>query len=257
MAAPLLFLLGGTLLRAASPTIARQLVKFGAKKATGKAAQGTAKNVTSNNIGVFKTISRPKSGGASTASKTAPKTPPKPKTAPKTGPKPKPKPKPKTKPKDNTLRADPKDRITASTNPKAKPNALGTPGQRRILGAASLATLLPLSPPEKDKTRAKRTGMADRKTKVSNAVTKAAQESLANKAKTQGGSVLSEIANKAKNSSKAKSWKDYKSVSAAQKGGSDYFMGRDGKKKVAVTKEQLGTQSLTAYANKLKTKGKK
>lgn len=254
MAAPLLFLLGGTLLRAASPTIARQLVKFGAKKATGKAAQGTAKNVTSNNIGVFKTISSPKSGGGSTASKTLPKTPPKPKTAPKTGPKPK----PKTKPKDNTLRADPKDRITASTNPKAKPNALGTPGQRNIiLGGASLATLLPLSPPEKDKTKAKRAGMADRKTKVSNAVTKAAQESLANKAKTQGGSVLSEIANKAKNSSKAKSWKDYKSVSAAQKGGSDYFMGRDGKKKVAVTKEQLGTQSLTAYANKLKTKGKK
>ena len=254
MAAPLLFLLGGTLLRAASPTIARQLVKFGAKKATGKAAQGTAKNVTSNNIGVFKTISSPKSGGASTASKTAPKTPPKPKTAPKTGPKPK----PKTKPKDNTLRANSKDRLSPSTTkPKEQPSALGTKTQRNILAAGTLATFLPLSPPEKDKTKAKRTGMADRKTKVSNAVTKAAQESLANKAKTQGGSVLSEIANKAKNSSKAKSWKDYKSVSAAQKGGSDYFMGRDGKKKVAVTKEQLGTQSLTAYANKLKTKGKK
>lgn len=57
-------------------------------------------------------------------------------------------------------------------------------------------------------------------------------------------------------SAKSKSWKDYKSVSAAQKAGSDYFMGRDGKKKIAVTKEQLGNKSLTEYANKLKKKGK-
>ena len=35
------------------------------------------------------------------------------------------------------------------------------------------------------------------------------------------------------------SYKDYKSVSAAQKAGSLYFMGKDGKKKLAVTKEEL------------------
>jgi len=72
MAVPLLFILGGTLLRAAGPAIAKQLVKLGAKKATGKAAQGAAKTVNSNNIGVIKTISRPKSGG--TAPKPTPKT---------------------------------------------------------------------------------------------------------------------------------------------------------------------------------------
>jgi len=56
------------------------------------------------------------------------------------------------------------------------------------------------------------------------------------------------------------SYKDYKSVSAAQKAGSLYFMGKDGKKKLAVTKEQLDAwkkrnkgkykgSALTAWAN--------
>lgn len=56
------------------------------------------------------------------------------------------------------------------------------------------------------------------------------------------------------------SYKDYKSVSAAKKAGSMYFMGKDGKKKLAVTKEQLDSwktknkgkykgSALTAWAN--------
>ena len=56
------------------------------------------------------------------------------------------------------------------------------------------------------------------------------------------------------------SYKDYKSVSAARKAGSLYFMGKDGKKKLAVTKEQLDAwkknnkgkykgSALTAWAN--------
>ena len=56
------------------------------------------------------------------------------------------------------------------------------------------------------------------------------------------------------------SYKDYKSVSAAQKAGSLYFVGKDGKKKLAVTKEQLDAwkkknkgkykgSALTAWAN--------
>ena len=51
-----------------------------------------------------------------------------------------------------------------------------------------------------------------------------------------------------------KTWKDYKTVAAAQAAGSDFFMGRDGKKKLAVTKEQLDKSgmSLTAMANKLR-----
>ena len=56
------------------------------------------------------------------------------------------------------------------------------------------------------------------------------------------------------------SYKDYKSVSAAKKAGSLYFMGKDGKKKLAVTAETLKTwkkknkgkfkgSALTAWAN--------
>jgi hypothetical protein len=56
------------------------------------------------------------------------------------------------------------------------------------------------------------------------------------------------------------SYKDYKSISAAQKAGSLYFTGKDGKKKLAVTKEQLDKwkkknkgkfkgSALTAWAN--------
>lgn len=56
------------------------------------------------------------------------------------------------------------------------------------------------------------------------------------------------------------SYKDYKSISAAQKAGSLYFVGKDGKKKLAVTKEQLDKwkkknkgkfkgSALTAWAN--------
>ncbi len=56
------------------------------------------------------------------------------------------------------------------------------------------------------------------------------------------------------------SYKDYKSVAAAKKAGSMYFMGKDGKKKLAVTKEDLDAwkkrnkgkykgSALTAWAN--------
>ena len=59
--------------------------------------------------------------------------------------------------------------------------------------------------------------------------------------------------------SKAKTWKDVKSVAAAQKAGLNYFMGRDGKKKIAITQEQLKKKGmgLTEYANLLRKKGKK
>jgi hypothetical protein len=56
------------------------------------------------------------------------------------------------------------------------------------------------------------------------------------------------------------SYKDYKTVAAAKKAGSMYFMGKDGKKKLAVTKEDLNAwkkknkgkytgSALTAWAN--------
>ena len=53
------------------------------------------------------------------------------------------------------------------------------------------------------------------------------------------------------------SWKNFKTVASAQKAGSKFFMGSDGKKKIAVTKEQLKKTglSLREYANR-KTKVK-
>lgn len=59
--------------------------------------------------------------------------------------------------------------------------------------------------------------------------------------------------------SKAKTWRDVKSVAAAQKAGLNYFTGRDGKKKIAITGEQLKKKDmgLTEYANLLRKKGKK
>lgn len=86
MAVPLLFFAAGTLLRAAGPRIAAQLVKAGAREATKKQiAKGGAKVVNNSNLGVIRTALRPKSGGAapkptapkSTGSGSAPKTTPK------------------------------------------------------------------------------------------------------------------------------------------------------------------------------------
>jgi len=56
--------------------------------------------------------------------------------------------------------------------------------------------------------------------------------------------------------SSGKTWKDFKSVSAAQKAGLNYFTGSDGKKKIAITAEQLKKKgmSLRKYANSLKGK---
>ena len=62
---------------------------------------------------------------------------------------------------------------------------------------------------------------------------------------------------KVKKSTGAESWKNFKTVAAAQKAGSRFFMGSDGKKKLAITKEQLKKTglSLREFANR-KTKVK-
>ena len=56
--------------------------------------------------------------------------------------------------------------------------------------------------------------------------------------------------------SSAKTWRDVKSVSAAKNAKLNYFKGRDGKKKIAITAEQLKKKgmSLREYANSLKGK---
>lgn len=124
MALPLLFMLGTTVLRAAGPTIAKELTKIGARKLSqsaikkgGQALVKKAKPVNNNNLGTIRTVARPKppatqSGGAT---KAAPKTAPKAKTQPKTkadtktAPKTKTQAKTKTKTKEPELKPAPKD----------------------------------------------------------------------------------------------------------------------------------------------------
>ena len=164
MALPLLYILGTTLVRAAGPAIARELVKLGAKKATQEAAKrGGAKLINKDNIGVVKTISRPKTGGA--APKTTPKTTSKPKAGASATTTPK-KPtgsgrnatrnkKPTTK-KAPTLKTDPKNaptsvakRRAAAAAKKKKADAAkkaGTPltGTKAQRGIIVAATALPM-----------------------------------------------------------------------------------------------------------------
>ena len=178
MAAPLIFFAAGQLLRAAGPRIAKELAKF-AVKATKKQIKAGGKPLTVNNsnLGVVRTASRPKAGGA------APKTTPaKPKTsgsgsgsAPKktTPKKPTgsgaakkaPKKAPKQAPKKSELKPDPKDapksaqtraaKAKTNANKAAKKSPFGTGPQRALILAATTAPALFPSGNGKDTATAK------------------------------------------------------------------------------------------------------
>ena len=144
MAAPLFLMVAGTLFRATSKKLFNEVIKSGAKKATkNQIAKGGAKTLNSNNVGVIKTTLRPKSGGGAASTKTVPKT------APKTSPTQKPSgassTKPTTKKPASTTTTKPATKKSpAAKKPAAKKqSALGTGPQRAIIGAASLATLIP------------------------------------------------------------------------------------------------------------------
>ena len=184
MALPLLFILGTTVLRAAGPTIAKELAKLGARKMSqsairkgGQALIKKAKPVNNNNLGTIRTVSRPKSGGGAATPKTSPKPAagakkPPTKADTKAAAKPKTDAKPKTsrtqgrKKQSSTLKADPKaapSAVKARASKKAadaakdkKLSALGTKGQRRLLGAGlTAASIIPLvTGDSKDKAKA-------------------------------------------------------------------------------------------------------
>lgn len=243
----LLSLGAGALLRYATRQAAQSAAKrYGGKVLSQAAAKGK-KGVDAGSKAGLKIIKQNRKPDATTATKTTPK---------------------KAPPKKSTLKADPKNapadvktRVAAKNKPKTGPSGkkpiTGDKAQRGLIVAATTVPMfMDTAPAKKDKR--KPTGMADRKT---NQVTKA-QEALAAKSKEQGGgTVLSGMTKKkaSPESAKSKSWKDYKTVGAAQKAGVDHFMGRDGKKKIAVTQEQLkkSGKSLREYANKLRKKGKK
>ena len=235
-ALPLLFILGSTVVRAATPRIASYLTKQGFKRAVGQAAKKPVSSVVTS----VKQAQKLKP-----ATKVVNKKPPATKVVNK---KPTASMQQKTTAKPSSsggLRPDPKDRITTplKRKPKSKPNALGTPGQRALVSAgvtaASLASVLPNKKSKKDTpTKSNAKNRSQEKKDAYEAIIKAGQESRAKK---------------------AKSWRDYKSVSAAQKDGFDYFTGRDGKKKIAVTQEQLkkSGKSLREYANTIRNKKRK
>lgn len=257
----LLSLGGGALLRYATRQAALSAAKrYGGKVLTKAAAEGK-KAVDAGSKAGLKIIKQNRKPGATTANKPAPKKPAPTKKAPAK--------------KSPTLKADPKNapasvakRKAADAAKKKKADAAknagtpltGTKVQRGLIVAATTAPMfMDTAPAKKDKR--KPTGMSDRKSGASKDRVTKAQESLAAKSKAQGGgTVLSGMTKKkaSPESVKSKSWKDYKTVGAAQKAGADYFMGRDGKKKIAVTQEQLkkSGKSLREYANKLRKKGK-
>lgn len=261
MAIGLLFQAGAGIIRAATPAIARYLTRQGFKKATGQAAK---KPVTSTVTSVKQAakLKPPTVPIKSTTKVVKPNTATKPNintTASSS-----------KKPTTSGLRADASKRLSPS-KPKAKPEntSLGTKNQRRILASgatlASLAPLLSTGKADKKSDKSKLRKVTPRPTSK-RAMDAAAAKRKITKAEARENRLQadSKRATAAENrlqqgikSQKGNSWKDFKSVSSAQKAGQDYFMGRDGKKKLAVTAEQLKKtgMSLTAYANKLKKKG--
>jgi len=259
MALPLLYILGTTLVRAAGPAIARELVKLGAKKATQAAAKrGGAKLINKDNLGVIKTISRPKTGGA--APKPAPKTTPKPKTGVGSTTTPK-KPtgsgrnatsnkKPTTK-KAPTLKTDPKNaptsvakRRAAAAAKKKKADAAkkaGTPltGTKAQRGIIVAATALPMFMDTSPK------GTATAKDKPAD---------MSNRASSKGGRSAGEGTTKKKSESGESFSAAFKK--AYGKGVGTKFTHK-GKSYTAVKDTDLkksGSKSLREYLNKKKGK---
>ena len=154
MALPLLFMIGGTLVRAAGPTIARELAKLGAKKLAGKAAteaakKGTAKLINNSNLGVVRTLARPGAKAAdkvddlaagvtrtiSRGTKPKPTVTPKPSATTKPSATAKPQPSTTAKPKTATgagkpTMAKPKPTTKPSSTAKPKPSTTAKPKTR-------------------------------------------------------------------------------------------------------------------------------
>ena len=266
MAAPLFFMVAGALVRAATPVIAKSLAKFATKATQKEIAKGGAKTVTDKNIGVFRTLARP--GGKKPASpKADAKAAPKPKADTKATPKPKadakaaPKPKTDAKPKTSrtqgrkkqspTLKADPKaapSAVKARASKKAadaakdkKLSALGTKGQRRLLGAGlTAASIIPLvTGDSKDKAKAEET------------------PDYSNSSQSPGGRKRGEGTYKKESS--GGSFKDkFKEVYAGGQGRGKKFT-FNGKEYVAVTQDDVkkaGAKSLKEYLEKKSGKAK-
>ena len=251
MAAPLLFFLAGSLLRAAGPKIAKELVKAGVKKATkSQISKGGAKVVNNNNLGTIKTVARGNKPGA--APKPAPKTSSGSGTTPKSGSG------SGTKPKSNTS--------TSGGGAKKKPPELRADPKNAPPSVAARANKKPLSGADKSK-RATRVGLG-----VLTAATTAAslmdskptgqaeakdKPDYSNRSQSQGGRKFGD--GTPKKESGGGSFKDkFKEVYAGGKGRGKKFT-FNGKEYVAVTQDDIkkaGAKSLNEYLNKKSGKAK-
>ena len=127
MALPLLFMAGATLVRAATPTIARYLAKQGLKRATGAAARKPVSSTVTSIKQAQKLKPSTKVAGKKPVASTV-SSAPKPKTSAGSTPKP--------------LRADPKQRINKPA-PKKTPKDTGLKSAGTVVSAASLLAAIP------------------------------------------------------------------------------------------------------------------
>ena len=239
MVAPLVFVVVST--------AGRALVQF----ATRKAAQNAAKRIGGKVVekAANKTVSKLPKGGSSKANQVLESNTLRASRA-----------APKGKPKGPDIKPTKADRIGGGgpkpkPKPKSKPDARGTATQKGLLLTAATTAATAVG-----------TGTKDKKAQTSGPSTRQSNKPPKKKV---GGAQSTVVegrpmsVNKGKLAAKKdkapKSWKDYKTVASAQKAGLDHFMGRDGKKKIAITAEQLAKKkmSLTEYANSLRKKGKK
>ena len=164
--------------------------------------------------------------------------------------------------KKDGIKPTQKDRLGPASSPKKAPkkDARGDKIQKGIavvgLTAASFA---PGTGPKKSKRTP--TGMADRKPVNLRGEDRAKDSAVSPKRSPTGMGDRKPP----KKEPKKMDFRDFKTVAAAQKAGSDFFQGRDGKKKIAVTKEQLekyksknkiktNAEALRSYANMLRKK---
>ena len=164
--------------------------------------------------------------------------------------------------KKDGIKPTQKDRLGPTSSPKKAPkkDVRGDKIQKGIavvgLTAASFA---PGTGPKKSKRRP--TGMADRKPVNLRGEDRAKDSAVSPKPANEGAASK----RMPKKEPKKMDFRDFKTVAAAQKAGSDFFQGRDGKKKIAVTREQLekykkknkiktNSEALRSYANMLRKK---
>ena len=174
----------------------------------------------------------------------------------------------KQKLKKDGIKPTSKDRLGPASSPKKTPkkDVRGDKVQKGIAAVALTAASFAPGTGTTNKTKRKPTGMGDRKPPNLRGEDRAKDSAVSPKSspKKDGAKKPPKAPPKAP-PKKGKDFRDFKTVAAAQAAGFDYFQGKDGKKKIAVTREQLeryknknkiktNSEALRSYANMLRRK---